>query len=91
MNSCLYECRVMHARFPPSPRAHRFLYRIFLFAIDLDELDVLHRRLALFSVNRANLYSFRERDFLADRRGRFIIVGQDRRHPRQTRPPIGNL
>lgn len=52
----------MHARF--SPRRHRFLYRIFLFAIDLDELDALHRRFALFSVNRPNLYSFRERDFL---------------------------
>ena len=62
MNSCLYECHVMHARF--SPRPHRFLYRIFLFAIDLDELDLLHRRFALFSVNRPNLYSFRERDFL---------------------------
>ena len=62
MNSCLYECRVMHARFAPKP--HRFLYRIFLFAIDLDELDALHRRFALFSVNRPNLYSFRERDFL---------------------------
>ena len=62
MNSCLYECQVMHARF--SPRQHQFLYRIFLFAIDLDELDLLHRKFALFSVNRANLYSFRERDFL---------------------------
>ncbi len=62
MNSCLYECHIMHARFAPRP--HRFLYRIFLFAIDLDELDALHRGLALFSVNRANFYSFRERDFL---------------------------
>ena len=62
MNSCLYECHVRHARF--SPRPHRFLYRIFLFALDLDELDALHRRFALFSVNRANFYSFRERDFL---------------------------
>lgn len=62
MNSCLYECHIMHARF--SPRPHQFLYRIFLFAIDLDELDLLQRRFALFSVNRPNLYSFRERDFL---------------------------
>lgn len=62
MNSCLYECHVMHARF--APRAHRFLYRIFLFAIDLDELETLPDRLALFSVNRRNLYSFRETDFL---------------------------
>ena len=46
------------------PRSHRFLYRIFLFALDLDEIDRLHRSLRLFSLNRANLYSFRERDFL---------------------------
>ena len=52
----------MHERF--SPRSHRFLYRIFLFAIDLDELDALHGKLRLFSLNRRNLYSFRERDFL---------------------------
>lgn len=62
MNSCLYECHVMHARF--APRRHRFLYRIFMFALDLDELDALHRRFALFSLNRRNLYSFREGDFL---------------------------
>ncbi len=52
----------MHHRF--SPKAHRFLYRIFLFALDLDELDALHGKLRLFSLNRANLYSFRESDFL---------------------------
>ncbi len=52
----------MHERF--LPRSHRFLYRIFLFAIDLDELDTLHRSLRFFSFNRANLYSFREKDFL---------------------------
>ena len=62
MNSCLYECSVLHARF--SPRSHRFLYRIFLFALDLDELPELHRRLPLFSLNRPNLYSFRDHDFL---------------------------
>jgi len=61
MHSCLYECRVMHARF--APKAHRFLYRIFLFAIDLDELPELHRRLPWFSHNRPNLYSFRDHDF----------------------------
>jgi len=62
MNSCLYECLAHHARL--APRRHRFRYRIFLFALDLDELDSLAGRLALFSVNRPNLYSFRERDFL---------------------------
>lgn len=62
MNSCLYECRVMHARL--HPRAHRFVHRLFLFALDLDELPALHRRLSLFSLERANLYSFRDRDYL---------------------------
>lgn len=52
----------MHERF--LPRSHRFLYRIFLFALDLDELDALHRKLRLFSFNRPNLYSFRDKDFL---------------------------
>lgn len=52
----------MHARF--SPKAHRFDYRIFLFALDLDEVDTLHRQLRLFSRNRPNLYSFRDGDFL---------------------------
>lgn len=51
----------MHARF--APQAHRFLYRIFLFAIDLDELEALPRQLAFFSVGRRNLYSFRDGDF----------------------------
>lgn len=35
-----------------------------MFAVDLDELETLHRRFTLFSVNRPNLYSFREQDFL---------------------------
>lgn len=52
----------MHARF--APQAHRFAYRIFLFAIDLDELDALHRRLRLFSFGKRNVYAFRESDYL---------------------------
>ncbi len=51
----------MHHRF--APKAHRFDYRLFYFAVDLDELPALHRRLRLFSFNRANLYSLREADF----------------------------
>lgn len=62
MNSRLYECHVLHARFVPKP--HRFAYRIFMLAVDLDELPALHRRLHLFSVNHPNLYAFREPDYL---------------------------
>ena len=61
MKSCLYECEVMHARF--EPRAHRFSYRIFLFALDLEEIPELARKLTLFSAGRSNLYSFRDRDY----------------------------
>ena len=62
MNSCLYECHVTHKRF--EPRKHSFGYRIFMFCLDLDELDEAARKLPLFSHNRWNLYSFRDRDHL---------------------------
>jgi len=62
MASSLYECQVMHHRF--APKVHRFAYRIFLFAIDLDELAELGRAVPLLSVNGRNLYSFREDDYL---------------------------
>ncbi|MDB6092551.1 MAG: hypothetical protein JWM32_113 [Verrucomicrobia bacterium] len=70
----------MHARF--SPRRHHFLYRIFMFALDLDELEALDRRFALFSVNRRNFYSFRERDFFPT--GEPIHNGKD-----EPSPPVG--
>lgn len=62
MNSRIYTCHVMHARFIPKP--HRFVYRVFMLAIDLDELPALHRGLRFFSVNSPGLYSFRESDYL---------------------------
>jgi DUF1365 family protein len=62
MNSRLYECRVVHERF--QPKSHRFTYRLFLLAVDLDELPVLNQSLHLFSVNRPNLYALRESDYL---------------------------
>jgi uncharacterized protein len=60
VNSCLYECEVMHHRL--EPKVHRFSYRIFLCAFDLDEIDALAAKLPPFSRNRPNLYSFRDRD-----------------------------
>ncbi len=62
MRSCLYECEVMHHRF--TPMVNRFVYRIFMLAIDLDELEELHAGHRLFSYNRPNLFSFRDRDYL---------------------------
>lgn len=42
MNSCLYECTVMHHRLVP--RKHAFHYRIFFFSLDLDEIDTAARK-----------------------------------------------
>ena len=62
MPSRLYECRVMHARL--HPRRHRFAYRLFFLALDLDELPALSRRLRLLRIDRPGLLSFRQRDYL---------------------------
>jgi hypothetical protein len=43
---------------------NRFVYSVYLFYLDLEELDDLPRRLRLFSRNRFNLYSFRDADHL---------------------------
>lgn len=67
MNSALYECTVMHRRLHPSE--HRFVYRIFLFWLDLDELDAVARRIPFFGVNRPNLYSYRDDDHFPGRAG----------------------
>jgi DUF1365 family protein len=61
MRSALYESTVMHHRVRPF--RHRFTYRVFSLLLDLDELPELGRRLRLFSHNRFNLFSFRDRDF----------------------------
>ncbi len=64
MLSRLYECSVMHARL--HPRAHRFAYRIYFLALDLDELPSLARRLRLLRFDRPGLLSFHQRDYLPD-------------------------
>lgn len=58
-----------HARF--FPRRHRFAYRIFLLALDLDELEAVDAKIALFSHNRRNVYSFRDRDYLPTNEAQF--------------------
>ena len=60
MNSCLYECRVMHHRF--APKVHHFSHDIFMFYLDLDELEIVAKKILPFSYNRKNIYSFRDGD-----------------------------
>lgn len=58
--SALYSGEVMHVRL--RPRRHRLRYRMFSLLLDLDELPQLDARLKLLSVNRRNVFSFREAD-----------------------------
>jgi uncharacterized protein len=58
--SALYTGSVMHTRV--GVVRHRFRYRVASVLLDLDELTAIDRDLRLFSVERANLFSFRFRD-----------------------------
>lgn len=60
LNSCLYECTVMHRRL--EPLRNEFVYRIFLFALDLDELPEVTRQVPIFHHNEPGLYVFRDDD-----------------------------
>lgn len=62
MNSCLYQCVVRHHRLVP--KEHKFAYNVFMFYIDLDEVELLSKQLWLFSYGRFNWFSFRDRDHL---------------------------
>jgi len=62
MNSCLYVGQVKHRRF--SPKRHDFSYKLFYTCIDLDEMDNVFDDHRLWSVDRANVASFRTRDHL---------------------------
>ncbi|MBY0449631.1 MAG: DUF1365 domain-containing protein [Cyanobacteria bacterium] len=62
IHSSLYECQVMHHRL--SPKKHRFVYNVFFFAIDLDELETLSKQLFWFNTKQAGFYRFLESDHL---------------------------
>ena len=62
MNSCLYECDIMHCRL--QPRRHQFTHKIFMFYLDLDELRLLTKKIPCLGYNRFNLYNFCNRDHL---------------------------
>ena len=60
MNSCLYECNVMHCRV--EPKHHKFNHKTYMFYLDLDEVDMISKNLALFSVDKGNIFSFMMED-----------------------------
>jgi len=62
MNSCLYPCDVMHYRL--EPKKNRFAYKIFMFCLDLDDIDHWAKKLLFLSRNRFNLFTFRDSDHM---------------------------
>ena len=60
MRSAVYTGTLMHAR--RAPARHAFRYPVSYWLVDLDELPELERRLQLFSLNRRNVVSLRDRD-----------------------------
>ncbi|MEX0332475.1 MAG: DUF1365 domain-containing protein [Puniceicoccaceae bacterium] len=62
MQSSLYSCTVFHKRV--SPRDYGFTTRVFMWHLDLDEIDTVIRKNPLVSHNRFNIYSFRDADHI---------------------------
>ncbi len=60
--SAIYECEVTHHRL--SPKVHRFSYNLFYLWLDLDELDLLSKRLRLFKRNRWGMFAFFDADHI---------------------------
>ncbi len=52
----------MHNRL--EPKQHRFHYNVFMFYIDLDEIDALSKGLWMVSRNRFNYFSFKDNEHL---------------------------
>jgi len=60
LSSALYAGEVVHSRLRPKP--HNLRYRVFSLLLDLDELELLGRRLRLFGHNRRAVFSFHDSD-----------------------------
>ena len=59
-NSSIYTGTVIHKRF--KPKIHSFNYKVFSLFIDLEELDLMHKELKLFSYGKFNIISFFNND-----------------------------
>tara|TARA_Y100000590_G_scaffold469599_1_gene658558 strand:+ start:1518 stop:2291 length:774 start_codon:yes stop_codon:yes gene_type:complete len=59
-NSYIYDGTVIHKRF--KPKKHYFKYSVFSLLIDLDEIDLIAKKIKFFSYNKFNLISFFDKD-----------------------------
>jgi hypothetical protein len=58
--NALYECAVAHCRL--KPKRHAFNYRVFMFAVDLDDIPSIAKKIPWFAHNRFNLFSIHDAD-----------------------------
>lgn len=77
MNSCLYEVKIMHER--REPRVHFFEHSVFMFYLDLTEVDAIARQIPLFGHNQRRVYDYRESDHIGDVRAYLNEKGIDHR------------
>ena len=59
-NSIIYDGKVIHRRF--KPKEHYFKYKVFSLLIDIDELEVIQKKIKIFSYNKFNIISFFDKD-----------------------------
>ena len=55
-NSTIYDGNVIHRRF--KPKEHYFKYKVFSLLIDIDELEIIQKKIKIFSYNKFNIISF---------------------------------
>ena len=60
LSSCIYFGKIGHKRF--KPKRHIFFYRVFSLLIDLDEINIIDKKIKFFSYNKFNLLSFHNKD-----------------------------
>ena len=59
-NSIIYNGKVIHRRF--KPKEHFFKYNVFSLLVDLDELEIIEKKIKIFSYNKFNIISFYDKD-----------------------------
>ena len=59
-NSNIYEGKVIHKRF--KPKYHYFKYNVFSLFLDLDEINLIQKKIKIFSNNSFNILSFCDKD-----------------------------
>lgn len=71
----------MHNR--SEPKKHRFHYNVFMFWLDMDELEVVNKKIKLFGFNRFNVFSWRNSDHVQLPAGKPDITKPTRAHLEQ--------